>query len=183
MTKKKGPIFKNTNKKNRQGTNCNDGSRVIVGRMPNDLIPYSMSIQKSVEHYITKYDLKCSLLQFPMRAPWNKLLINNKVSNEFLDVFAVRVYWSAACKYQKLSENLMDKHSKLLDWVVVSLYQKFSKKFIARHLNDLNMDIIINQRFLITQKEIDEFKKEEKEKKEFLKGGEEIKDRFEILDM
>ena len=101
---KKGPVFKNKNKNNRHGTNCNDSNRVIVGRSPNDPIPYSWSVQKSVEHYITKYDLKCSLLRFPMVAPWNKLLVDNKVSNEFLDVFASRATWSIACQYQKLSE-------------------------------------------------------------------------------
>ncbi len=178
---KKGPVIKNKN--NRHGTNCNDSSRVIVGRSPDDPIPYSFTVQKSAEHYITKYDLKCSLLDFPMRAPWNQLLTENKVSNEFIDAFSTRVNWSVVCRYQKLSEELMNKYVHLLDWPMVSYYQKFSKKFIADHLNDLDMDVLINRRFLITQVEIDELKKTKKERQEFLEGGEEIDDRFEILDM
>lgn len=180
---KKGPVIKNTNKKNRHGTNCNDSNRVITGRSPDDPIPYSFSVQKSVEHYITKYKLKCSLLRFPMLAPWHTLLMENKVSNEFIDTFAPRVNWSIVCRHQKLSEALMDKYSHLMDWPQVSYYQKFSKKFIIKHIDDLEMDVIINHRFLISQAEIDEIKKEEKEKEEFLEGGDEIEDRFDILDM
>jgi len=180
---KKGPIIKNTNKNNRHGTNCNDSNRVIVGRSPNDPIPYSFAVQKSVEHYITKYDLKCSLLRFPMVAPWANLLSENKVSNEFIDVFASRVNWSAACRYQKLSESLMEKYSHFMDWAQASYYQTFSKKFIMKHMDDLTMDVIINQRFLISQDEIDEINKKEEEKEKFLEDGEEITDRFDILDM
>jgi len=183
MAKKKGIKIKNTSKGNRHGTNCNDNSRVIVGRSSSDSIPYSMTVQKSVSHYIMQYDLKCSILQFPMRAPWYKLVKDNKLSNEFLDVFAPRVNWSMACRHQKLSESLMDKHSHLIDWAQASYYQEFSKKFILRHLDDLSMDIIINHRYLITQEEVDEFKKNEEEKKKFLENGEEIEDRFDILDM
>ena len=180
---RKGPIIKNKNKNNRHRTNCNDSSRVIVGRSPNDSIYYSWSVQKSVEHYIKQYDLKCSLLQFPIRVPWVKLLTNNKISNEFLDVFSNNVNWSIACRYQKLSKNLMEKYAKLLDWNMVSLYQKLSKRFIIKHCEDLNMDVIMNQRFLISSEEIDNLKEKEKEKEEFLRGGEEIKNRFDILDM
>ena len=183
MSKKKGPIIKNTNKKNRHGTNCNDSNRVIVGRSPNDPIPYSFAVQKSVEHYITKYDLKCSLLRFPMVAPWNKLLVDNKVSNEFLDVFASRANWSIACQYQKLSEKLMNKYSHLMDWFVVSYYQKLSKSFIIENLNELDLNIIMDHRFLITQEEIDNLQKKDKEKKEFVEGGDEIENRFDILDI
>ena len=180
---KKGPVIKNTNKShNRHGSNCNDNSRVIVGKSPGDHIPYSWSVQKSVEHYITKYELKCSLLQFPSRAPWQKLLSDNKVSNEFLDVFANRVIWSAVCRYQKLSEKIMDKHANLLDWPIVSSCQKMSKRFIFRHKKELDMDIVSN-RFLITQEDLDQCEKEEKERVAFMEGGEEIEDRFDILDM
>ena len=182
---KKGPVFKNKNKKNRHGTNCNDSSRVIVGRSPNDPIPYSFTVQKSVEHYIVKYDLKCSLLQFPSRAPWNKILSKNKVSNEFLDVFSNRINWSFACRYQKLSESLMNKYSDKLDWSIVSICQDMSKKFIFKHLKDLDMNIIINDRFLISQKDIDKYeeKQKQKEKRIFMEGGEEIENRFDILDL
>lgn len=180
---KKGPVVKNTNKKNRHGTNCNDQSRVLVGKSPNDHIPYSLSVQKSVSHYIQQYDLKCSILQFPMRVPWHRLLSENELSNEFLDVFASRVNWSVACRYQKLSEELMNKYVHLLDWPMVSLYQKFSKKFISKHLGNLDIGVLINHRFLITQVELDELRKQEHDKQDFLKGGDEIEDRFEILDM
>lgn len=183
MSSKKGKVFKNTNKKNRHGTNCNDSNRVITGRSPNDPIPYSFSVQKSVEHYITKYQLKCSLLRFPMLAPWSKLIGHNKVSNEFIDTFASRINWSIACRSQKLSEALMDKYSHLMDWSQASHYQKFSKKFIVKHIDDLEMDVIMNHRFLISQEEIEPLKKLKKEKEEFLKDGEEIEDRFDILDM
>ena len=183
MAKKKGIKIKNTSNKNRHGTNCNDQSRVIVGKSPSDQIPYSLTVQKSVSHYIMQYDLKCSIVQFPMLVPWHRLLSENKISNEFIDVFASRVNWSVACNRQKLSEALMEKHSHLMDWPQASYYQKFSKKFILKHLDDLSMDVIINNRFLITQEEVDEFQKEKKEKEEFLEGGDEIEDRFDILDM
>ena len=173
---KKGIRIKNTSKKNRHGTNCNDQSRVVVGKSPSDQIPYSLTVQKSVSHYIMQYDLKCSILQFPMRIDWRRLLSENKVSNEFMDVFANRVNWSTACFHQKLSESLIDKYSHLMDWYQVSLRQKFSKTFIFRHLDKLDMDVVIHQRYLITQEEIDDRSK-------FLKGGEEIEDRFDILDM
>ena len=93
MAKKKvrlrrGPVIRSTNRKNRHGTNCNDNSRVVTGRHPNDDISYSLTVQKSVQHYIMQYDLKCSLLQFPMRVRWATLCKDNKLSNELLDVFA-----------------------------------------------------------------------------------------------
>ncbi len=180
---KKGIKIKNTNKKNRHGTNCNDQSRVLVGKSPSDQIPYSLTVQKSVSHYIMQYDLKCSILDFPMRVPWNRLISENKLSNEFLDVFASRVNWSAACFHQKLSEALMGKHSHLMDWYQAALRQIFSKDFILRHLDELDMDVVVNQRYLITQEEIDEFKKEQEEKKKFLEGGNDIEERFDILDL
>ena len=182
---KKGKIFKNKSKSrnNRHGTNCNDSNRVIAGKSPSDQIPYSLTVQKSVSHYIMQYDLKCSIMQFPMSVNWHRLLNENKLSNEFLDVFASRVNWSIACSRQRLTEALMNKHSHLMDWPQVSYTQQLSKKFILKHLDDLKMDVIINRRFLITQDEIDEYQKEEKEKKKFLEGGDEIEDRFDILDM
>ena len=180
---KKGIKIKNASKKNRHGTNCNDQSRVLVGRSPSDQIPYSLTVQKSVSHYIMQYDLKCSIMQFPMRVDWHLLLSENKVSNEFMDIFANRINWSIACSRQKLSEALMDKHSKDMDWPIISVVQDFSKKFILKHIDDLSMDVIINNRFLITQEEVDEYKKEKKEKEKFLEGGEDIDNRFDILDM
>ena len=183
MSSKKGIKIRNNNKKNRHGTNCNDSNRVVVGRSANDQIPYSFTVQKSVSHYIMTYDLRCSLLRFPMLVNWHNLIRDNKLSNEFLDVFAPRVNWSMACRYQKLTEALMEKNSHLMDWHQASYTQKFSKKFILKHLDDLEMDVIINQRFLITQEEVDEIQKQEKEKEEFLEGGDEIEDRFEIMDM
>lgn len=176
-------IIKNTSKKNRHGTNCNDQGRVVVGKSPSDNIPYSLTVQKSVSHYIMQYDLKCSIIQFPNRAPWHRLLSENKVSNEFMDVFANRINWSIACSRQKLSEALMEKYSKDIAWTEASLFQNFSKKFILKHLDDLSMDIIMNQRFLITQEERDEYQKEKKEKDKFLEGGEDIEERFDILDL
>jgi hypothetical protein len=180
---KKGPVIKNTNKNNRHGTNCNDDKRVVVGRSPGDPIYYSVTVQKSVEHYIMQYDLKCSLVDFPMRVNWAVLLSENKVSNEFINAFHTRVNWSSVCRFQKLSEDIMNKHAHVLDWDMVSYYQKISKKFIAKHVDDLNIDVIVNKRFLITQEEIDDILKKKKEKEDFLSGGEEIEDRFDILDM
>ena len=49
---RKGPVIKNTGVRNRQGTNCNDDRRVIVGMKPNDFLPYSYTVKKSVSNYI-----------------------------------------------------------------------------------------------------------------------------------
>ncbi|MHA1470846.1 MAG: hypothetical protein ACTSSP_09840, partial [Candidatus Asgardarchaeia archaeon] len=109
---KKGPIIRNNpNGNNRHGTNCNDSSRVVVGRHPDDSIAYSRTVQKSVEHYITQYNLKCSLLRFPVKINWRVLLAENKVSNEFLGVFATYIHcWDIVCVKQKLSESFMDQY-------------------------------------------------------------------------
>jgi len=183
MSKKKGPVFKNKNKRNRHGTNCNDSNRVIAGRSPDDIVPYSWNVQKSIEHYIKKYSLQCSILQFENRVPWRILCTENELSNEFLDVFGSRVIWSVASRYQKLTEKIMDKYEKKLDWSSISWFQGFSTRFIVRHLNQLDMDIVMSKRSLVTQEELERYQEAERDKKEFLEGGDEVEDRFDILDL
>ena len=181
---KKGPVFKNKNKKNRDGTNCNDSNRVVAGLSPNDPIFYSRTVQKSVEHYIVKYNLKCSLLQFTQKMNFSTLLRQNKVSNEFLEAFINDINcWELVCREQKLSESFMDKHPDLIHWSNVSLYQKFSKSFIGKHADRLDMDVVINERFLIEWDELQDYIKKEVEKKEMKKDDEEVQDRFDILDL
>jgi len=179
---RKGPVVKSKNKKNRHGTNCNDDSRVIVGMHPNDPIPYSVSVQKSVSHYILKYDLKCSVMAFPYRMNLNRLATENKLTQEFMNAFADHFRWDIICSKQKLSESFMEKHADRMSWKVASIYQSFSKEFILKHMKDLDMDVIVNQRFLISQEEIDE-KKEQDKKLEKYDGEGGIDSRFDILDI
>ena len=78
---------------------------------------------------------------------------------------------------------MMNKYASKLNWELVSLHQKLSKKFIVSHFEYLNMDIVMNGRFLITQEEFDFLQKEKEKKEEFLKGSKEIENRFDILDI
>lgn len=137
---------------------------VVVGADKRRPVNWSLSIQKSVGFYIQKYDLKCSINDFPIRVNWEEFLTENKVSNEFLDTFYNILPWSLACRTQSLSEILMDKYKNLIDWNAASEYQFFSKEFICEHVDYLNMTTIINSRFLITQEEINEYHRNKKNK-------------------
>ena len=179
--KRKGPVIRNAGGKNRHGTNCNDDSRVIVGMPPGQAVPYSMSVQKSISNYILKYDLKCTVLQFHYAMNLRKLAEENKLSQELMSALAIYWDWRVICRTQKLSEAFMEKHKKHISWKVASEYQSFSKSFILKHIDDLDMDVIINQRFLVTQEEVDERKKQLKKLEKYDSG--EIDDRFGILDL
>jgi hypothetical protein len=183
MIKKKGPVIKNiSNDKSRRYRQ--QSSRVVVGHTPNISCPWSITVQESVSFYIMKYNLKCSISQFKNRINWNKFLSENKLSNEFLEAFVEEVpIGNLISQYQKLSESFMEKHEDELNWSHISLFQDISKKFILKHIDKLNKDVLINQRFLITQEEIDYAIQEQE--KEFQRKiiDESVDSRADILDL
>lgn len=176
---KQGPIIRNTNKRNKQGTDCNDERRVVVGMHPSDNLPYSLRVKKSVSNYIYQYDLKCSLLAFPHKINWTKFLNENKLYDEFLDAFASYLDWAVVCRKFDLSEPFMERYADRMNWTVASQYQDFSKEFIFKHQKRLDMYIIKNVRFLITQDELNAMA--EKDKK--MKTEEKVDNRFDLLDL
>lgn len=121
-------------------------------------------------------------MAFPYRMNLNRLATENKLTQEFMNAFADHFRWDIICSKQKLSESFMEKHADRMSWKVASIYQSFSKEFILKHMKDLDMDVIVNQRFLISQEEIDE-KKEQDKKLEKYDGEGGIDSRFDILDI
>lgn len=176
----KGPIIKNT-----KARDNSPKAKVVVGASPTRPVSWSITVQQSVSHYIMKYNLKCSVSEFPYRVNWRSLLTENSLTNEFLDAFSSRLtaFWDIACQYQKLSEAFIHKHRDVINWEAISRFQKLSKNFILEHRNFLNMDIVINERFLISQNEVDEYVKNLRRCVKEDDIGRGIVNRAEILDL
>lgn len=78
------------------------------------------------------------------------LLIHCTFSEDFLrkhlDVFGVN--WRKICEYQKLSEAFMEDYALQLDWEAVSVYQYFSVAFAVKFRDNISeTNFIINSNF------------------------------------
>lgn len=148
----KGPVIKNSGPKRKVATKR---PQVIVGRHPKDPIPYSQAVQKQIQYFIQKYNLRCSIMQFEICASWRDLSREEFLSDAFRDAFADLLHWPTMCLAQTLSEECMEKHEKKLNWGAVSRRQNLSKPFILRHQKQLDIDVLVD-RGLITKEELAE---------------------------
>jgi hypothetical protein len=108
---------------------------------------------------------------------WKDILMNRKLSEEFMAKYENIIDWEYISKYQKLSEEFMEKHiNKIgqwlisryqilsekimekyfdkIDWYNVSYFQKLSEKFIEKYKNKINANGIIKNKKIMKNYEL-----------------------------
>lgn len=92
---------------------------------------------------------------------WGKILRgNNNLREAFLGEFIKVLDVNALCKYQKLSEEFLEKYAVYLPWAIISRYQDhLSEKFIENHSDNMDWHCValyqknISEYFLLKHKD------------------------------
>ena len=84
---------------------------------------------------------------------WNKLTINYKLSEEFIEKNWNYFNRDDICNWQKLSEDFIRKHIDKLDLEIISMHQNLSINFIREFFDKLDSDSIswyqkLNKKFI-----------------------------------
>ena len=64
---------------------------------------------------------------------WFYILVNQKLSEEFIDKYNDKVNWSYISHYQTLSESFIEKYKAKVNWFYILKYQKLSEEFIEKY--------------------------------------------------
>src|SRR5574343_423060 len=86
-------------------------------------------IEKFFDENINKYEFD-----------WDHILINQKLSESFIEKYSNKVDCKCISEYQTLSEEFIGKHKDKVNWYLISQYQKLSEEFIEKHINKINWD-------------------------------------------
>lgn len=104
------------------------------------------SVQEEVKKLIKKLNLSCSIKDFGINVDFASLVVDEKLSEDFILEYITYLDFNLVSMYQKLSENFIRKFQNRVNWAFISQFQKLSLSFMIEFRYALYIDrILINK--------------------------------------